>query len=130
MARIRWVVLLKEVAAFSATAARVDLGHVPMAGSGSSRKRGGRRVLAPKPVGKVPRLSGNVGQSNHAVADEIAGHEAERLPWAGEERRAVTEHEGAEIESILINKTEVGQALRQAWPGDVNLPDDPSLELA
>jgi hypothetical protein len=42
----------------------------------------------------------------------------------------VTEHEGAEVESILINKTKVGQASRQAWSGDVNLPDEPSLKLA
>ena len=42
----------------------------------------------------------------------------------------MTEHEGAQIESILINKTKVGQASRQVWSGDVNLPDESSLELA
>jgi hypothetical protein len=42
----------------------------------------------------------------------------------------VTEHEGAEVESILVNKTKVGQASRQVWSGDVNLPDVPSLKLA
>jgi hypothetical protein len=40
----------------------------------------------------------------------------------------VTEHEGAEVESILINKTKVGQASRQVWSGDINLPDEPSLK--
>jgi hypothetical protein len=49
---------------------------------------------------------------------------------AGEEWRAVTKHERAEVESILINKTKVGQASRRVWSGDVNLPDEPSLKLA
>ena len=54
-------------------------------------------------VGRVARLSGDVRQPNHVLANEIAGHKAERRPGAGEEWRAATKHEGAEIESILIN---------------------------
>jgi hypothetical protein len=54
-----------------------------------------------------------VRQPNRVLANWIAGHKAERRPGAGEEWRAVTEHEGAEVESILINKTKVGQASRQ-----------------
>ena len=77
-------------------------------------------------VGRVARLSWNVRQPNHVLANWIAGHKAERRPGAGEEWRAVTENEGAEVESILINKTKVGQASRQVWSGDVNLPDEPS----
>jgi hypothetical protein len=42
----------------------------------------------------------------------------------------VTEHDRAEIKSILINKTKVGQASRQVWSGDVNLPDEPGLKFA
>src|SRR5262245_66166473 len=81
-------------------------------------------------VGRVARLSRNVGQSNRVLANSIVGHKAEWRPGAGEEWRAVTEHDGAEVQSILINKTKVGQGLRQVWSGDVNLPDEPSLKLA
>jgi hypothetical protein len=78
----------------------------------------------------VARLSWNVRQPDRVLANWIAGHKTERRPGAGEEWRAVTEHEGTEVESILINKTKVGQASRQVWSGDVNLPDEPSLKLA
>jgi len=54
------------------------------------------------------QLSGNVRQPNHVLANEIAGHKAERRPGAGEEWLAATKHDGAEIESILINKAKVG----------------------
>jgi hypothetical protein len=56
---------------------------------------------------KAARLSGNVRQPNH-IANEIAGHKAERRPGAGEEGLAATKHHGAEVESILINKAKVG----------------------
>jgi hypothetical protein len=59
-------------------------------------------------VGQVARLSGNVRQSNHILANEIAGHKAERRPGASEEWLAATKHDGVEVESILINKTKVG----------------------
>ena len=44
----------------------------------------------------------------------------------------MTEHEGAEVESILIDKTKVGQASRQVWSGDRNLPEraEPSARAA
>jgi hypothetical protein len=58
-------------------------------------------------VGKVARLSGNVRQLNH-LANEIVGHKAERRPGAGEEWLAATKNDGAEIKSILINKTKCG----------------------
>ena len=32
----------------------------------------------------MPQLSGNVRQPNHVLANEIAGHKAERRPQAGE----------------------------------------------
>ncbi|MFZ0591559.1 MAG: hypothetical protein WAM39_13930 [Bryobacteraceae bacterium] len=59
-------------------------------------------------IGRVARLSGNVRQPNHILGNEIAGHKAERRPGAGEEWLAATKHDGAEVESILINKTKVG----------------------
>jgi hypothetical protein len=56
-------------------------------------------------VGRVARLSGNV---RHVLANEIAGHKAERRPGAGEEWLAATKNDGVEVKSILINKTKVG----------------------
>ena len=79
-------------------------------------------------VGRVARLSRNVRQPNHVLANEIAGHKAERRPRAGEEWLAATKHDGVEVESILINKTKVGQASRQVWSGNCNLPNEPSLQ--
>ena len=58
-------------------------------------------------VEQVARSSGNVRQFNH-LANEIAGHKAERRPGAGEEWLAATKNDGAEVKSILINKTKCG----------------------
>src|SRR6516162_11133132 len=79
-------------------------------------------------VGRVARLSGNVRQPNHALANEIAGHKAERRRRAGEEWLAATKHDGTEVESILINKTKVGQAACQVWSGYVNLSNELSFQ--
>jgi len=59
-------------------------------------------------VGRVAQLSRNISQPNRILANEIAGHKAERRPGAGEEWLAATKHDRAEVESILINKTKVG----------------------
>jgi hypothetical protein len=59
-------------------------------------------------VGRVARLSGNVGQPDHVLGNEIAGYKAERRPGTGEERLAATEYDGMEVKSILINKPKVG----------------------
>src|SRR6266567_5125739 len=73
-------------------------------------------------VGRVARLSRNVRQPNHVLGNSIAGHQAERRPGAGEEWPATTEHDGVEVDSILVNKTKVGQASCQDWSGNFNLP--------
>ena len=54
----------------------------------------------------------------------------ERRPGAREEWLATTKHDGAEVESILIDKTGLGQALRQDWSANVNLASQLSLEPA
>ena len=54
----------------------------------------------------------------------------ERRPGAGEEWLASTEHNGAEVESILIDKTGLGQALRQDWSGNLNLTNQLGLQPA
>ena len=54
----------------------------------------------------------------------------ERRPGAGEEWPATTKHDGAEVESILIDKTGFGQALRQGWSANVNLARQFGLQPA
>jgi len=79
-------------------------------------------------VGRVARLSRNVRQPDHVLANYIAGHKAERRPGAGEEWRATTKHDGAEVKTILIDKTKVGQASCQDWSCNINLPNLLSLQ--
>src|SRR5581483_6795878 len=74
------------------------------------------------------RLSGNVRQPDRVLANEIVAHKAERRPGAGEEGLAATQHEGTEVESILVNKTKVGQASRELRSGNFDLPNSLSLE--
>ena len=54
----------------------------------------------------------------------------ERRPGAGEEWLATTQHDGAEVESILIDETGIGQALRQDWAANVTLASQVSLQPA
>jgi hypothetical protein len=68
-------------------------------------------------IRRVARLSGNVRQSNHVPANEIGGHKAERRPGTGEESLAATKDDGAEVESILINKTKLDQLLNRCTGG-------------
>src|SRR5215470_16103379 len=80
------------------------------------------------PLLSVSRLSGNVCQPNHVLANSIAAHKAERRSGSGKERRAAAKYDGAEVESILINKTQVGQASCQIWSSNINLPIKLSLQ--
>jgi hypothetical protein len=52
----------------------------------------------------------------------------ERRPGASEEWLATTKHDGAEVQSVLIDKTGFGQALRQGWSANVNLARQVGLE--
>jgi hypothetical protein len=54
----------------------------------------------------------------------------ERRPGAGEEWLATTKYDGAEVESILIDKTGLGQALRQDGSGNLNLASQFGLQPA
>ena len=74
------------------------------------------------------RSSRNVRQPYHVLANQIAGHKAERRAGAGEEWLAATKYDWMEVDSILINKTKVGQASRQVWSGNFNLPNELSLQ--
>lgn len=58
--------------------------------------------------GESRELDGNVLQPNHVFANTIGGNKAELWPWAGKEWLAATKHNGVKVESILIDKTNVG----------------------
>lgn len=79
-------------------------------------------------VGRTAQSSGNIRQPDHVLAKKIACHKAERRPGACEEWFAATKHDGVEVESILIDKTKVSQALCQVRPGNCDLPGEPSLQ--
>ena len=69
-------------------------------------------------IRRVARLSRNVGQPDHILANPIISHKAERRPGSGEIWLAVTKHDGVQVDSILIDQAKVGQALRQARAGN------------
>ena len=50
------------------------------------------------------------------------GHKAERRPGSGEIRLAVTKHDGVQVDSILIDQAKFGEASRQVWAGNFDLP--------
>jgi hypothetical protein len=58
------------------------------------------------------RLSRNVGQPDHILAHPIMSHQAERRPGSGEIGLAVTKHDGVQIDSILIDQAQFGEAVR------------------
>src|SRR5262245_45713764 len=89
---------------------------------GSEKLPKGDLTSRARSVGRIARLSRNVRQPDHHLANYIAGHKAKRRSGAGEEWRATTKHDRVEIQSILIDKTKVGQASCQVWPCNINLP--------
>jgi hypothetical protein len=62
-------------------------------------------------LGCVACLGWNVRQPDRVLVDLVACHKAEWWPRASEEWLAATKHDGAQVESVLINQAEVGQAL-------------------
>ena len=63
-------------------------------------------------IRRVTRLSRNVGQPDHILADPVMSHKAERRPGPGEIWFAATKHDGVQVDSILIDQAKFGQALR------------------
>jgi len=76
------------------------------------------------------RSGRDVRQPNRVLSDGIGGNKAERRSRTGEERLAATKHDGAEVESILINKTKLGQASRQVRSANSNLTCELVLQPA
>src|SRR5215813_14695824 len=56
-------------------------------------------------VGRAARLSRNVRQPDHVIANSFAGHKAEPRPGAGEEWLAMTKHDGMDVESIAATRS-------------------------
>src|SRR3990172_3451005 len=57
-------------------------------------------------------------------------HKAEPRPGSGEIWLAMTEHDGVQVDSILIDQAKFGEALRQAWASNFDLPVALALQLA
>src|SRR6187402_1180825 len=75
-------------------------------------------------------LSRNVGQPDHILANPIMSHKAERRPGPGEIWLAVTNHDGVQVDSILIDQAKFGQAVRQIRSGHFDLSVALGLQLA
>ena len=78
---------------------------------------------------RVARSSRYVGQPDYILANSIIGHEAQRRPGSGEIRLAVTQHDGVQVDSILINQTKFSQAFHQLWASNFDLPVTLGLQL-
>jgi hypothetical protein len=68
------------------------------------------------------RFSRYVGQPDHVGVELVVGHEAERWPGACEVGRAVTEYDRMQVDPILIDQAELGEAPGQAGAGNLHLP--------
>ena len=62
-------------------------------------------------IRRVAGLSRNVGQPDHILVNPISSHQVERRPGSGEIWLAVTQHDGVQVDSILIDQTKFGEAL-------------------
>lgn len=78
---------------------------------------------------RLVNSGGNVHQPNHFSAHSIAGDQVERRPRAGEEWIGTTQHDGVHVESILIDKTKVGQSARQHWAANFEISGESRLEF-
>src|SRR5205823_1001707 len=98
---------------------------------GSSREPCTRRTTSPAiSIRRVARLSRNVGQPDHILANPITSHKAERRPGSGEIWLAVTKHDGVQVDSILIDQAKFGEALRQVRASNFDLPVALGLQFA
>jgi hypothetical protein len=81
-------------------------------------------------ITRVARLSRNVGQPDQILANPIMSHKTERRPGSGEIRLAVTEHDGVQVHSILIDQATLGEASRQVRARNFDLPVALDLQIA
>jgi hypothetical protein len=57
------------------------------------------------------------------------GREAERRPRSGEIRPAVAEHDRVQVDPMLIDQAEFGEASRQRWASNLDLAGALGLQL-
>src|SRR5262245_16313433 len=88
------------------------------------------QISAAISIWRVTRLSRNVGQPDHILANPIISHKAERWPGASEIWLAVTKHDGVEVDSILVDQAKFGEASRQVRASNFDLPVALGLQLA
>lgn len=81
-------------------------------------------------MGVLIHCEGSERPTIHVLVHSLAGFKAEWRPRAGEEGLAGTQHDWVQVDSILINETEVRQASRQVRACNVNLAIKLSLQLA
>lgn len=74
--------------------------------------------------------SGQTIGYDRVLADPLACGQAQRRAGACEEGLASAEHDGVEIQPILVDQAPLGQAVRQFRPGHVDLFVKPRLEAA
>src|SRR5829696_8018888 len=72
-------------------------------------------------VRRVAGLSRNVGQPDHILGNLITGHQAEPRPGSGEVWLAVAEHDGVQVDPILIDQAKFGEAVRQVGTSNFDL---------
>ena len=78
----------------------------------------------------VARLARNVGQPDDILANPVMSHEAERRPGPGEIGFAVTKHNRVQVDSVLIDQARFGEAFRQGWASNFDLPRAFGLQRA
>jgi pimeloyl-ACP methyl ester carboxylesterase len=110
----------------------LPISHLPSGGTSETpasqlRKSSSAAAIS---IRRVARLSRNVGQPDHILANPIVSHKAERRPGPGEIWLAVTEHDGVQVDSILIDQAKFGQAVRQVGASNFDLPVARGLQLA
>ena len=81
-------------------------------------------------ITRVARLSRNVRQPDHILSNPLMTHKAERRPGSGEVWRAVTKHDGVQVDPILIDEAKLGEASRQVRASNFDLPGALGLERA
>ena len=122
------VLLLLLVAGFALTAAAGW--PILRPGGGDDCSHDIRDVCSRHPKPACRGLSRNVCQPDRVLADGIGGNQAQPRSRAGKERLAATQHLGVQVQAILVDEAEVGQAPRQFRSGNRNLSGKPSLQVA
>ena len=64
----------------------------------------------------------NVSQPDHILANPIVRHQAERRPRSSEVWLSVTQYDGVQIDSILVDQAKLGETSREVRTSHLYLP--------